>query len=90
MSAPDTNLARQRRRHSFVLIGMALAVIFGVVIIGYWLMEEAATSNPPEQPQATSPAPSTSPPQAISPDVPKGIEGTTTAPPAPQPAPLAD
>lgn len=48
MSAPHTNLARQRRRHAFALAGIAVVVVFGVLIIVYWLGEEAALSNPPE------------------------------------------
>lgn len=87
MSAPDTNLARQRRRHAFVLGGMALVVVFGVLIILYWLFEEVAASDPPEPPAETGTAPDTAPPQVIGPDVPKGLPGTTTAPPAPQPTP---
>jgi hypothetical protein len=33
MSAPKTNLEKQRRRHAVPLIGMALAVAFGVLVI---------------------------------------------------------
>lgn len=44
MSAPQTNLEKQRRRHRGPLIGMALVAVFGVGLIAYWLFEEAATS----------------------------------------------
>ncbi len=88
MSAPRTNVDRQRRRHIVPLAGMALAAIFGVVIIVYWLFEEAATSNPPEPPQATGTAPATGQPtETLGPDVQTGVPGTTTAPTAPQPTP---
>ncbi len=44
MSAPQTNLEKQRRRHRGPLIGMALVALFGVGLILYWLFEEAASS----------------------------------------------
>lgn len=48
MSAPDTSLVTQKRRHRGPLIGMALAAIFGVSLILYWLMEESATASDPQ------------------------------------------
>lgn len=47
MSAPRTNLETEKRRHIAPLIGMALAVIFGVGLIVYWQFEEAAGGNSP-------------------------------------------
>ena len=47
MSAPRTNIETQARRHRGPLIGMALVVIFGVTLIVYWLLEEAATADTP-------------------------------------------
>jgi hypothetical protein len=48
MSPPDTNLKKQKRRHRGPLIGMALAVVFGVGIILYWIAEEAVMAPGPE------------------------------------------
>ena len=53
MSAPNTNLDKQRRRHWGPLIGMAVVVIFGVVMIFFWLGEEAAQSDPAAPPPVT-------------------------------------
>lgn len=47
MSAPKTNIETQKRRHIAPLIGMALAVIFGVGLIVYWQFEEAAQGSSP-------------------------------------------
>lgn len=44
MSAPRTNIETEKRRHAGPLIGMGLAVIFGVGLIVYWQFEEVATS----------------------------------------------
>lgn len=54
MSAPRTNLETETRRHMVPLIGMALAVIFGVYLILYWQVEEAAGGNAPT-PDAVAP-----------------------------------
>lgn len=61
MSAPQTNIEKQRRRHRGPLIGMALVVVFGVLLITWWLFEEAS--------QAASPSEGTAAP-AISTEVP--------------------
>lgn len=47
MSSPHTDIRTQRRRHRGPLIGMAVVVLFGVLLIVYWLFEEAADANPP-------------------------------------------
>lgn len=87
MSAPHTNVEKQRRRHIASLAGMALAVLFGVGVIAYWLFEEAAESDPPPPPQATETQPSNIVPPSLPPEVQKGVPGTDTAPVAPPPAP---
>lgn len=60
MSAPQTNIEKQKRRHRGPLIGMALATIFGVAMIFFWLMHEASNgANPgtaPPAPEETAPA----------------------------------
>ncbi len=48
MSAPRTNFSTQKRRHRGPLIGMALVALFGVLLIVYWIFEEAATADNPE------------------------------------------
>lgn len=52
MTPPDTNTKKQARRHIGPLIGMALATLFGVAVIIYWLFEESAESDPPLPPAA--------------------------------------
>ncbi|MFA5581667.1 MAG: hypothetical protein WDA25_06915 [Paracoccaceae bacterium] len=47
MSSPKTDIRTQRRRHRGPLIGMAVVVLFGVLLIVYWLFEEAAEADPP-------------------------------------------
>lgn len=86
MSAPQTNVEKQRRRHWAPLLGTALAAVFGVVLIIYWLFEEAAESDPPA-PAGTDagtvdqPAQSTIPPETIAPDA---QSDSPIAPPVPQ------
>jgi hypothetical protein len=60
MSAPKTDIEKQKRWHRVPLIGMALAVLVGVGSAFLWLMDEAANSDPPEAGQdlpAEPPAP---------------------------------
>lgn len=73
MSAPDTDPQEQRRRHWGPLLGITLAVLFGVGVIVYWLGEEVAESD--VQPQAgqdagtvNEPAQSTTPAPVIEPE----------------------
>jgi hypothetical protein len=47
MSAPKTNLEKQKRRHWAPLLGMALVALFGVALIVYWQVEEAAEGLSP-------------------------------------------
>lgn len=69
MSAPQTNIEKQKRRHKGPLIGMALVVVFAVGLIVYWLLEEAANGQSPLDPEpgeATSAPPETGAPAAPS------------------------
>lgn len=63
MSAPQTNIEKQKRRHRGPLIGMALAVVFGVGLILYWLLDEAAEGQSPldAEPAVTVPQTGTAP-----------------------------
>ena len=60
MSAPQTNIEKQKRWHRGPLIGMALVTIFGVGMIFIWLMEESAKGGKPgtvpPAPEETAPA----------------------------------
>lgn len=47
MSAPQTNIEKQKRWHRGPLIGMALVVIFGVGLMFFWLIEESANGATP-------------------------------------------
>jgi hypothetical protein len=47
MSAPKTNIEKQKRRHFVPLLGMALVAIFGVILIVYWQFEESAQGLSP-------------------------------------------
>lgn len=48
MATDRDELKDEARRHRIPLIGMAAVVVFGVLLIIYWLAEEAAFSHPPE------------------------------------------
>ncbi|MFC7704060.1 hypothetical protein ACFQXB_07630 [Plastorhodobacter daqingensis] len=49
MSASETNLAKQRRRHWAPLLGMGvIVVIFVVLMLVYWPAEEAIESEGPQ------------------------------------------
>ncbi|MDT8855947.1 hypothetical protein RNZ50_13185 [Paracoccaceae bacterium Fryx2] len=61
MSAPNTNLDKQKRRHRGPLIGMAAVVLFGVGIIAYWLTEESADGQSPADAPAAHTDPETQP-----------------------------
>ncbi|SIN86350.1 hypothetical protein [Vannielia litorea] len=47
MSAPDTNIEKQTKRHSGPLLGIALAVGVGVLAIAAWLLWAADEGNTP-------------------------------------------
>ncbi|MCU0901584.1 MAG: hypothetical protein MUC82_13970 [Cypionkella sp.] len=79
MSAPQTNIEKQRRRHAGPLIGMiVLAAAVGIGFV-WWLGQEAADSNPGQGSavqidgrtgNALEPAPSLDPAQAAPPGAP--------------------
>lgn len=46
MSAPRTDIEKQVRRHRGPLIGMAIAVIFGLALMVYWWGELASKTEP--------------------------------------------
>jgi hypothetical protein len=48
MGAPDTNLERQKRRHRWPLIGIGVAVAFGVGMMLFWLFGTVSDATPPE------------------------------------------
>lgn len=48
MSAPQTNIEKQKRRHSAPLIGMIVVVLFGVAMIVWWGVEQAARAPGPD------------------------------------------
>ncbi|MDP3339683.1 hypothetical protein [Frigidibacter sp.] len=54
MSAPQTNIEKQKRRHWAPLVGSALVVVFGVAMILWWMTEEAV-----EAPETDAPAAAT-------------------------------
>jgi len=54
MSAPKTNLETQKKRHRGPLIGMALAVGFGVALVLYWILDESAPADNGAGPGETS------------------------------------
>ncbi len=92
MSAPRTNLEKQRRRHWGPLLGTALVTLFAVGAIVYWLAEEAANSDP-QPPAGTDagtveePAQSTIPADSIEPGMQVGDPGDTDAAPPREPVP---
>jgi hypothetical protein len=55
MSAPQTNIEKQKRRHRGPLIGMVLVTIFGVAMLFFWLTGEAADGNKPGDAQPAVP-----------------------------------
>ncbi len=55
MSAPQTNIEKQKRRHWAPLVGSALVAVFGVLMIMWWMTEEAV-----ESPETTAPSEATS------------------------------
>ena len=87
MSAPQTNLEKQKRRHIVPLIGICLAALFGVFLILSWGFGEVSEADPGERDALsgeTAPAPvSDVPPDASMPDQGAG-------PPAPPAAPEPD
>jgi len=54
MSAPDTNIEKQKRRHWAPLVGSAIVVVFGIAMILWWALEQSAQAPETEAPAATS------------------------------------
>lgn len=77
MSAPDTNLDRQKRRHRFALIAIAAAVVFGLLV--FLGATNEAVDDVAAPPAETDPV--TAVPTEADPNV-------SLAPPADQMAPL--
>ena len=92
MSAPRTNIEKQKRRHIVPLIGIGLAALLGVFLILSWGFGEVSDANPQQRDEVTegaTPAPvSDIPPDATMPgqgaDAPAPLEapatGTSPAP----------
>lgn len=72
MSAPQTNIEKQKKRHWAPLIGMALAALFGVLLILYWIGEEVAGSDPERPAEGTTSQPTAAPNEVIPPDAQQG------------------
>ena len=77
MSAPDTNLDRQKRRHRFALIAIAAALLFGLIV--FLGVTDDAVDEVAAPPAETDPI--TAAPTEADPNV-------SFAPPAGQRAPL--
>lgn len=86
MSAPRTNLDRQKRRHIGPLIGIAVVTVFAVLLIVYWLFEEAWYADP-RSPSAAETMPTSPLPPEVTTPAPATGNGPQTAPIAPQPQP---
>lgn len=84
MSAPQTNIEKQKRRHRGPLIGMGLAVLFGVVLIVYWIGKELTGSEARRPVDAESSQPTTAPNQVILPNSQQGqpVPSPNAAPPS--------
>ena len=78
MSAPNTNIEKQARRHRGPLIGMALAAVFGVLMIVYWLFQESAQSDPSAPPEPEGQVQEA--PTSAAPVTPAPAEGALIAP----------
>ncbi|ALG89857.1 MULTISPECIES: hypothetical protein [Actibacterium] len=48
MSAPQTDVETQKKRHRIALWGSVLTALFGFVLIMWWVIEEAASVDSPE------------------------------------------
>jgi len=86
MSAPNTNIEKQKRRHIGPLVGMGAVVVFGVGLIIYWQFEEAAGGQPPTSEDAVDLPVSSTPPDVIEPG-PQVDPGVQQSPIAPAPLP---
>ena len=48
MSAPNTNLDTQKRRHIGPILGMLAVVVFAVGLLVWWLADESAEAPGPD------------------------------------------
>ncbi|SED49900.1 hypothetical protein [Rhodobacter sp. 24-YEA-8] len=92
MSAPHTNLEKQRKRHWAPLLGIAAATLFGVLLIVYWIAEEVVEADPEtpagiESGTVNEPAQSAIPAEAIEPGAQPGETGSTVNPPTTRESP---
>ncbi len=55
MSAPHTDLEREARKSKWPMIGMGLAVLFGVGAIIFWLFYEVAEAPATDEPTQDAP-----------------------------------
>lgn len=92
MSAPNTNLDKQRKRHWGPLLGIVAATLFGVLLIVYWIGEEVVEADP-EPPAGldagtvNEPAQSTIPAEVIEPGAQTGETGGTATEPTTRESP---
>ncbi|MEI4469753.1 hypothetical protein [Frigidibacter sp. MR17.24] len=85
MSAPNTNVERQKSNHVGPLVGMLSVVIFAVAGLIWWLGSESAEAlGPTEDPNAAAGAPDAStpntPPTSAAPLLPETATGQQTPP----------
>lgn len=85
MSAPNTNVEKQKRNHIGPLVGMLAVVVFAVVGLVWWLGSESAEApGPTEDPAAVSGAPEAStpntPPASAAPLLPETATGQQQPP----------
>ena len=69
MSAPNTNIERQRRRHRGPLLGITLAVVFVLALFALWLTGQIGSTTAPAAVPAPA-APVESAPPAAAPATP--------------------
>ena len=79
MSAPDTNIDKQTKRHAGPLVGIALAVVVAVAALAWWALaagdaDYQATTVDATEPDATS--------EAVGEPAPTTGTGGTEVPPA--------
>ncbi|MDF1873055.1 hypothetical protein [Vannielia sp.] len=55
MSAPETNIEKQSKRHGGPLLGMAVGVGFALILLVGWLTWAAYNGDTPGDPEAVGP-----------------------------------